>query len=218
MENTQILSGHLAGPRSGKGPGVLVLHAWWGLNDTIRDVCDRLAALGFVAYAPDLYHGKVATTIEEAESLSSQLNRNTEQAKADTLAALQRLADCADDQTQGIGVIGFSLGAYYALQLSGNAPERVRAVVAFYGTGDGDFQRATASYLGHFADDDPYEPAEAIDWLANALQASQRPATFYHYAGVGHWFFEPDRTDAYHASAAALAWERTVAFLRQNLV
>jgi carboxymethylenebutenolidase len=216
MESTQNSTGYLATPRSGKGPGVLVLHAWWGLNGALRDVCDRLAALGFVAYAPDLYHGQLATTIEEAESLGRKLDLDAERAKADTRAAVNRLWEYVGDRTKGISVIGFSLGAYYALQLSGADPERVRAVVLFYGTGDGDFNRAKATYMGHFAGSDPYEPAESVDWLENTLKSSNRPATFYRYEGVGHWFFEPDRVDAYNEAAASLAWERTVAFLSQN--
>jgi carboxymethylenebutenolidase len=186
------------------------------LNGALRDVCDRLAALGFVAYAPDLYHGQLATTIEEAESLGRKLDLDAERAKADTRAAVNRLWEYVGDRTKGISVIGFSLGAYYALQLSGADPERVRAVVLFYGTGDGDFNRAKATYMGHFAGSDPYEPAESVDWLENTLKSSNRPATFYRYEGVGHWFFEPDRVDAYNEAAASLAWERTVAFLSQN--
>jgi carboxymethylenebutenolidase len=115
-------------------------------------------------------------------------------------------------------VAGFSLGAYFALQLSVDEPERVRAVALFYGTGDGDFNRAKASYLGHFAETDPYEPPEQVDWLERTLKSAGRPATFYRYAGVGHWFFEPDRPDAYSEAAARLAWERTVAFLMQALL
>lgn len=215
MNNTQKPTGYLAMPHSGEGPGVLVLHAWWGLNDVIRDVCDRLAALGFVAYAPDLYHGQRATTIEEAEHLARQLDGEVARAKAETGEAVNRLWAYAGDPPTGIGVVGFSLGAYYALQLSVDDPERVRAVVLFYGTGDGDFNRAKATYLGHFAASDPYEPTESVDWLENALKASGRPATFYRYEGVGHWFFEPDRVEAYDEAAAKLAWERTVAFLSE---
>jgi len=216
MENTQKSTGYLATPRSGKGPGVLVLHAWWGLNDTIRGVCDRLAALGFAAYAPDLYHGKVATTIEEAERLGQQLDGNAERAKAETQEAVGTLLAHVEDQTKGFGVIGFSLGAYYACQLSGADPEHVRAVVVFYGAGEGDFKKAKAAYMGHFATNDPYESAEWVDRMEKALQAAGRPVTFYHYDGVGHWFFEPDRVDAYNEAAASLAWERTITFLRAN--
>lgn len=217
MQSSQRQPGYLALPPTGKGPGVLVLHAWWGLTGVIKDVCDRLAALGFVAYAPDLYHGQLATTIPEAKRLGQELDQNAERAKAEIRAAIDALRADTDDQRTGIGVVGFSLGAYYALQLSGAEPEQVRAVALFYGSGDGDFTRAQATYLGHFAENDPYEPAEAVNWLENALTSAGRSATFYRYAGVGHWFFEPDRVDAYEAAAATLAWERTVTFLRANL-
>lgn len=207
-------AGYLARPASGKGPAVLVLHAWWGLNATIRSLCDQLAALGFVAYAPDLYHGELATTIEEAERLAGQLDSNAERANVEIHQAVDALWTYVEEPAQGISVIGFSLGAYYALQLSGADPERVAAVVLFYGTGDGDFEQAAASYLGHFAENDPYEPAESVAWLEDALKSANRSVTFFRYAGVGHWFFEPDRVDAYDQAAAALAWERTVAFLK----
>jgi carboxymethylenebutenolidase len=217
MNRTQKPTGYLAVPRSGAGPGILVLHAWWGLNDTIEDVCERLASEGFVAYAPDLYHGRLALTIAEAEDLSSELDRNSEAVTAEIAAAANQLWERAQPRDRGIGVVGFSFGAYYALQLSGDDPARVRAVVLFYGTGDGDLSQAMATYLGHFAENDPYEPAASVDRLENALRSSGRSATFYRYAGVGHWFCEPDRVEAYDEAAAKLAWERTVAFLRETL-
>jgi carboxymethylenebutenolidase len=209
------LESYLALPPAGEGPGALVLHAWWGLSDAIKDFCDRLAEEGFVAYAPDLYHGKHAATIEAAEALSNQLDN--ESAKADTAAAVDYLRGRVTARDAGLGVVGFSLGAYFALQLSVAEPERVQAVALFYGTGDGDFSRAKASYLGHFAETDPYEPPEQVDWLERTLKSAGRPATFYRYPGTGHWFCEPDRPAAYNEAAARLAWERTLAFLKQAL-
>ncbi|MEZ4726434.1 MAG: dienelactone hydrolase family protein [Caldilineaceae bacterium] len=116
----------------------------------------------------------------------------------------------------GPAVIGFSLGAYYALDLAAADPDRIRSVVLFYGTGGGDFSTASAAYLGHFAADDVYEPQANVDALAAALRQAGRPVTFYQYPGTGHWFFEPDRTDVYNPAAASLAWERTLAFLQQS--
>jgi carboxymethylenebutenolidase len=216
MTNTQP-DGYLALPPGGAGDSVLVLHAWWGLNDTIKAFCDRLAAEGFVAYAPDLFHGQVASTVEGAQALVDQYESEDSagQVSAAVAAAADRLWERVQDRERGLAVVGFSFGAYYALKLSGDDPERVRAVVLFYGSGGGDFDRAAASYLGHYAGNDPYEPAEYVDGLEAAIRAAGRPVTFYRYPGVGHWFFEPDRPDAYDEAAAGLAWARTLEFLKR---
>lgn len=213
----QTARGYLVLPERGAGPGVLVLHAWWGLNDTIRAVCTRLAAAGFVAFAPDLYHGKVADTIADAEILGQALDARHLQARAEIAAATRFLGEHTGQAGSGLAVIGFSLGAYYALDLAAADPDHIRSVVLFYGTGDGDFSASRAAYLGHFAEHDPYEPQANVDALEEYLQRVGRPVTFYRYPGTGHWFFEPDRTDAYNQAAATLAWERTLTFLRNSL-
>ena len=114
-----------------------------------------------------------------------------------------------------MSVIGFSLGAYFALNLANADPDHIRSVVLFYGTGGDDFGRSRATYLGHFAENDPYESLAGVAELEEALKRAGRTVTFYRYPGTGHWFFEPDRTDAYNREAAALAWERTLTFLKQ---
>jgi len=207
--------GFLAVPPDGKGPGVLVLHAWWGLNDTIRAVCTRLADCGFVAFAPDLYHGKVADTIPDAEALGKALDADHLQAEAEIAKATLFLDERASQAGHGLAVIGFSLGAYYALILAAADPEHIRSVVLFYGTGGGDFSNSRAAYLGHFAENDEFEPPSNVDSLEASLRRAGRPVTFYRYPGTGHWFFEPDRSQAYNQAAASLAWDRTLAFLRQ---
>ena len=210
--------GHLAIPAAGNGKGVLVLHAWWGLNDTMRSFCTRLADSGFVAFAPDLYHGKVADNIAGAEALGKALDNNHVQAKADIAGAttfLYERAGEADRAGRGLAVIGFSLGAYYALDLAAADPERIRSVVIFYGTGGGDHSNSRAEYLGHFAENDEFEPRSSVDELEASLTRAGRPVTFHHYGGTGHWFFEPDRSDAYNQAAASLAWDRTLAFLKR---
>jgi carboxymethylenebutenolidase len=209
--------GFLATPPAGVGPGVLVLHAWWGLNDTMKGFCTQLAEAGFVAFAPDLYHGKVADTIAGAEALGSALDANHLQAKAEIAAATQFLRDQAGQARRGLAVIGFSLGAYYALHLSAADPEHIRSVVLFYGTGGADFSSSQAAYLGHFAEDDPFELKSDVDDLEESLRQAGRPVEFYRYPGTGHWFCEPDRPQAYNKGAADLAWERTLAFLKDSL-
>ncbi|MCK6630588.1 MAG: dienelactone hydrolase family protein [Anaerolineae bacterium] len=119
----QTAWGCLALPEHGEGPGVLVLHAWWGLNDTIRAVCARLAEAGFVAFAPDLYHSQVAETIAQAEILGQALDANHVQARAEIAQATRFLSERAEQADPGLTVIGFSLGAYYALDLAAADPE-----------------------------------------------------------------------------------------------
>jgi carboxymethylenebutenolidase len=214
--STNQPDGYLALPSSGKGRPVLVLHAWWGLNDAIKTLCERLAEAGFVAFAVDLYHGKVTDQIAEAGILGSALDKNVDQARDDLADAVAFLKERAEsDNSEGMAVIGFSLGAFYALDLSANDPENIRSVVVFYGAGPADFSKSKADYLGHFAENDEYEPKSNMDALEDALTRAGRPVTFYYYSGAGHWFFEPDRTDAYDQAAASLAWDRTLAFLRR---
>jgi carboxymethylenebutenolidase len=208
--------GFLAVPATGNGPGVLVLHAWWGLNDTMKAFCTQLAESGFVAFAPDLYHGKVANTIPEAEALGSALDANHLQAKTEIAEAARFLNERAGQNERGLAVIGFSLGAYYALDLSAADPELIRSVVVYYGTGPADFSSSRAAYLGHFAENDEYEPLSNVDELEADLRRAGRPVTFYRYGGTGHWFCEPDRPQAYNQAAEQLAWERTLAFLKRS--
>ncbi len=211
----QIKSQYLALPESGKGAGVLVLHAWWGLNGFFRSFCDRLAQEGFVALAPDLYHGKIAHTIEEAEKLNNELSMK--QAAEDILAAVNVLGRISNAAEKGLGVVGFSMGAYLALWLAHEKPEDIHAVTVFYGTGEGDFSQSKAAFLGHFAEKDPYETEAGVNELEKQLQSANRPVTFFTYPGTGHWFFEGDRPESYHAPEAQLAWERTAAFLHHEL-
>jgi carboxymethylenebutenolidase len=211
MPNSQP-NGFLADPTSGKGQGVLVLHAWWGLNDTIKDFCTRLAGEGFTAFAPDLYHGKLATTIPKAEALRDALDWKA--SIPEISAAAEFLQGSCGEPGKGLAVIGFSLGTFFALNLSTTDPERVNKVVVFYGTGPADFAKSRSTYQGHFAENDPFEPNSEVKGLEEELKKAGRPVAFYTYPGTGHWFFEPDRVDAFNQEAAELAWERTLAFLK----
>ncbi len=206
--------GYLAAPPDGRGNPVLVLHPWWGLNATIRAFCDRLAAEGFVVFAPDLYHGQVVATIPEAEAAVNALSSNYQQAQVEVAEAATFLNERAGDR--GLAVIGFSMGVYYGLALASAMPDHVSKVVIFYGTGDADFSAARAAYLGHFAGDDDFEPRAYVDGMEEAMRNAGRSVTFHHYPGIGHWFFESDRADAYNEAAAALAWQRTLAFLKES--
>jgi carboxymethylenebutenolidase len=209
--------GYLTVPSTAQGPGVLVLHAWWGLNDTMKSFCTQLAESGFTAFAPDLYHGKIADNIADAEALGSALDRNHQQAKSEIADAAKFLLAYAGQTSQGLAVIGFSLGAYYALDLAASQPDLIHSVVIYYGTGGGDFSRSRAAYLGHFGEQDEYEPESNVDDLENSLRQTGRTVTFFRYPDTGHWFCEPDRPDAYNQEAANLAWDRTITFLKRTL-
>jgi carboxymethylenebutenolidase len=217
----RTISGYLAVPEQGSGPGVLVLHAWWGLTEPFRQACDRLAEAGFVALAPDLYHGKTATTVEEAQALGAALDRDVERVRDDIAGAVQVLhqhtATHLADGRGKLALVGFSLGGAYALDLSVNRAEEIAAVVTFYATYTGlDYRSAKAAYLCHFAEDDPFESSESVAQMERELQAAGRPVTVYRYPGTKHWFFEDNRPE-YDAQAARLAWERTIAFLHERL-
>jgi carboxymethylenebutenolidase len=213
----QPARGYLALPpeTSRPVPAVLVLHAWWGLNDTITHICDRFAAEGFIAFAPDLFEGRSTTVIAEAERLAQ--GGDEARMRAIALAALSFLRTHPAARPDPVAVVGLSFGAAWAYELSSLRPDDVRAVVAFYGTYGGlDFTSARATYLGHFAEDDPFEPLPVVKEFEETIRAAGRTVTFHTYPKTKHWFFEPDRPDAYHAAAAALAWERTLAFLHQS--
>ena len=208
---------YLAVPDGGTGPGVLVLHAWWGLTSVFTDVCDRLATDGYVALAPSLYaDGATAATIAEAEALRDTHDEAAEAVPA-VLAAVEHLRALPAVTGAQIGVIGFSMGAYWALRLSQELPDDIGAVVPVYGTSDGDFGTARAAYLGHFAEHDDYEPLEYVRALESTIRAAGREVTFHVYPGTGHWFVEPNRPDVYNAAATELVWERTLAFLKAQL-
>jgi carboxymethylenebutenolidase len=197
---------------------VLVLHAWWGLTSVFTDVCDRLAAHGYLALAPSLYaDGATTASIAEAEALVAAHDSEPAVAEGIVLAALDQLRGLPAVTGVPVAVIGFSMGAYWALNLSQARPDDVGAVVAVYGSDGGDYGTARAAYLGHFAEHDDFEPLEAVRALESRIRAAGREVTFHVYPGTGHWFVEPNRPDAYNAAAAELVWDRTLAFLKARL-
>ncbi|HYF62867.1 MAG TPA: dienelactone hydrolase family protein [Herpetosiphonaceae bacterium] len=204
---------YLALPESGRGPGVLVLHAWWGLTATFTEVCDRLARAGFVAFAPDLNAGQAAATVDDAMALMKSRNWDVTQAAA--VGGLEYLLAHPARTGQQIGMVGFSMGAAWTVALASKHPE-VSAAVLFYGTGSADFAAARAAYLAHFAENDPWEEDAEVQAMLAAMREAGREVTDHAYPGASHWFFEPDRPE-YDRAAAELAWERSLAFLQARL-
>ena len=210
--NGKPATGYLALPSQADGPGIIVLHAWWGLNQIFKTLCDRLASEGFVAFAPDLNEGRVTSTIEEAKEIMSSLDG---QRKSDVvLAAVDFLRGRSEVQKEPFSLIGFSMGAAWALELASGRPEDFQKAVLFYGAGEGDFAKIKAEILGHFSDADEWEDIDYVRSMQNDLRNAGVKTNFYIYPQLPHWFFEDDRPE-YNPQAAELAWSRTLEFLRR---
>ncbi len=193
-------------------PGVVVYHAWWGLNDDVLAYADRLADAGFSVVAPDLFGGQVATTQEDAKTLAQ--GSDEEAINGIALATIDRLAESLDADAR-MAAVGFSFGAHWAMW-SPTQRDRVVASVLYYGTtGDG-LTEASVPVLGNFAEDDPFEDDEWLAEFEKTLRDAGREVTIHRYPGTGHWFAEPSK-DAYRPEAADQAFERTVDFLRTQL-
>jgi carboxymethylenebutenolidase len=206
---------YIALPPSGKGTGVLVIHAWWGLNDFFKGFCDRLAKEGFVTIAPDLFEGQVTTTIAGAKRLRAKPKR--EPTYKTLIRAIEQLSHHPAIQGSTIGIVGFSMGGHWALWLSQRSELPIGATVTFYGARAGDYTSSRSVFLGHFAEKDDWVSDAALKKLKKSLETAGRVAEFFVYPDTGHWFFESDRADAFNPQAAELAWERTVNFLRKHL-
>jgi carboxymethylenebutenolidase len=194
-------------------PGVVVFHPWWGLNDDVVAYADRLAGAGFVVVAPDMFDGKVVSTIEEAEQLTKAADEDAINGIA--LGSVDRLATVAGPTAKLAG-LGFSFGAHWAMWIPAER-DRVVASVLYYGTTGGPvLTSSSVPVLGHFAADDPFETADWVAEFTDTLRSAGRDVVINTYPGTGHWFAEPSR-DAYRAEAADQAFERTVAFLRARL-
>ncbi|MEW2353917.1 dienelactone hydrolase family protein [Spirillospora sp. NPDC029432] len=222
MESRQNMTfdgghGYLATPPSGSGPGLIVIQEWWGLTDHIADVTDRFARAGFVALAPDLFGGRVAHDPAEAAKMAGELPA----AKGVELlsGAVDHLLARDDVTGDRVGAVGFCMGGGFVLLLAAREGERIGAAVPFYGVVPGplpDFRGLKAKVLGHFGDRDASVPAEARAELAAAIERGAGITPEFHVYPADHAFFN-DQRPVYDAHSAALAWERTLEFLRAEL-
>jgi carboxymethylenebutenolidase len=209
--NGQPVNVYLAAPKDG-GPAVLVLHAWWGLKPFFKGLCDRLAEEGFTALAPDLRNGQIAETIEAAKAL---MEKSNDQFVGEiVMAAKDHLLTFS--KTGKIGVIGFSMGAAWAMEVAAEDPDKVAATVLFYGTVGADFNKVKSKIQGHFGERDEWEPMGDVRGMEQNMRDAGLDVTLHFYPEVGHWFVESDRPE-YNSAAASLAWERTFEFLRASL-
>jgi carboxymethylenebutenolidase len=210
--NGRAAAGYLALPSVPEGPGVIVLHAWWGLNPFFKRLCDKLASEGFVAFAPDLNEGRVAQTVDEAKEIMSSLDGQRKYEVA--TGALDFLRARPEARKEPFALIGFSMGAAWSLVLASERPEDFQKTVLFYGAGEGDFAKIQAEILGHYSDADEWEDIDYVRSMENDLRNAGVKTTFHIYSQLPHWFFEDDRPE-FNPQAAALAWTRTLEFLRK---
>ena len=213
--NGGTCTGYVAGT---EGPGVVVIQEWWGLVPHITDVADRFAAEGFVALAPDLYHGEVTNEPDSAGKLLMSMNLAT--AGKDLSGAIDYLQ--ARTGRSKVGVTGFCMGGGLTLMVACQRPDAVAAAAPFYGgmrpDTPIDWPSMTAIVEGHYAEHDRGNAApEAIGQLQVELRAMGKDATFHVYPGTQHAFFNDTRPEVYDAAASATAWERTLALFRRTL-
>lgn len=204
-------SAYLVQPDSGPGPGVLVLHSWWGLTQGVRQVVERLADAGYTAMAPDLTGGDPPQSYADAASILAESDPNV---TADlVLSSPVSLRAYSADPQAPIAVIGYSMGASWGLWLATRLPEDVAAVIAYYGAQNIDFDDLQAPVLAHFAQTDELVSDDDKVEMHARLLLSEKSIEVHDYPGTQHWFAESDQLDRYDEDADALAWGRTLEFI-----
>jgi carboxymethylenebutenolidase len=209
--------GYLATPK-GAGPGVIVIQEWWGLVPHITSVCDRFAAEGFTALAPDLYHGKTTTSPDEAGRLMMALNIG--RAARDLNGAVTLLlGQSSTGGAHRVGVVGFCMGGQLALYAACENPA-IGACVDFYGIHPNvkpNLSGLQAPVLGIFGEEDGSVNPAVVCKLEADLKKAGKTADFTIFQNVGHAFFNDARPEVYHDESARKAWQKSCAFLRQHL-
>ncbi len=211
-------TGYLASPTEKVAPGVVVIQEWWGIVDHIKDVCDRFAANGIYALAPDLYHGVVAK--EPGEAVKAMMAMELPQAAKDMGGAAAELVRRSGGAS--VGVVGFCMGGALALVLAAERPDIVSAVSPFYGvlswpSPGPDFQRISAAIQGHYAELDDSASPDASRALESQLASMGKEVEFFIYPGTHHAFFNDTRPEVYDAQASKQAWDRLIPFLREHV-
>jgi carboxymethylenebutenolidase len=210
--------GYLALPPDGTGPGLIVIQEWWGLTSHMADMTDRFAAAGFVALAPDLYGGVTAHDAEEAGRLMQELP--VERAVGDLSGAIDFLLGHEAVSGDAVGAVGFCMGGGFVLTLAATAGDQLAAAVPFYGvlSETPDLSGLRAAVQGHYGEQDAFVPLESARSLfAEIAEATGRPAELHTYP-AGHAFMNDENLlGTYDAEQAAIAWDRTLAFLHAHL-
>lgn len=220
--NGTTASGYLVTPATGSGPGVLVIQEWWGLDSGIKEMADRLGKAGFVALAPDLYHGQLAGHDEMDKASHLMQTMPPDRAARDMSGAIDYLARHKAVTSNGIGVVGFCMGGMLSFIIAANRPDKVKAVVPFYGFPQGaaepDWSKMTATISGHMAEHDNFFSPAAAHALEAKLRGMGKNVTLKVHPGTGHAFMGPHNAlGTLNEKLAAQIWPEVVSFLKDNL-
>ncbi|NNN19157.1 MAG: dienelactone hydrolase family protein [Acidimicrobiaceae bacterium] len=216
--NGMSATGYLASPSEKVAPGVVVIQEWWGLVGHIKDVCDRFAANGFYALAPDLYHGNVAS--EPDGAAKAMMAMELPSATKDMSGAVTELIKRSGGSSAG--VVGFCMGGALALMLAADRPDVISAVSPFYGvvswpSPGPDFQKISGAIQGHYAEHDDSAPPEASRALESRLRSMGKEVEFFVYPGTHHAFFNDTRPEVYDPHSSKQAWDRLIPFLKEHI-
>jgi carboxymethylenebutenolidase len=214
--NGRTANGYLSLPAK-RGPGILVIQEWWGLVDHIKDLADRFAAEGFVALAPDLFHGDMTKSPDQAGKMLMALN--IAEAGKDLSGAAAFLLEHPDVEPKKVAALGFCMGGQLALFAATKFPDQISAAVDFYGIHPKvEIEPSTLKgpVLAHFGKRDKSVPAETANALIDSIKASGKSIEA-HFYDADHAFFNDTRPEVYDKKSAELAWQRTLAFLNSAL-
>jgi len=220
--NGTTASGYLVTPASGSGAGVLVIQEWWGLDSGIKEWANRLGEAGFVALAPDLYHGELAQHDEMDKASHLMQSLPADRAARDMSGAVDYLAKHAAVSGRGLGVVGFCMGGMLAFLIAANRPDHVKACVPFYGFPQGpmepDWTKLTAAVSGHMAEHDNFFAPDKARALEARLRAIGKNVTFTVHPGTGHAFMGPHNAlGTLNATLARQIWPQVTSFLHESL-
>ena len=220
--NSKTASGYLVRPPGGSGPGVVVVQEWWGLDPSIKQTADRIGAAGFVALVPDLFHGEIAehTEMDKAARLLAELP--PDRAARDMSGAVDFLAGHDSVTGAGIGVVGFCMGGMLAWLLAAQRPDKVKAVLAFYGYPQGDnepdWSGLQAAVRGHMAENDDFFGPDGARALESKLQGMGKDVELTVHPGTGHAFMGPHNAlGTLNEELAEQIWPEALAFLHEQL-
>ena len=216
--NDRAGTGYLAVPAARSWPGVIVIQEWWGVDGHIKEVVDRFTVDGFVALAPDLYHGQTTTSPDEAGKLMMALE--IDEAEKDLRGGIDYLLSQSEVTGERVGTVGFCMGGQLALYAA-CANAKVGACVDFYGIHPNvqlDLASLEAPVLGFFAAQDSFVTPEVARKLETDLEAAGKQVEITIFEGADHAFFNDTRKDVYNAQYATECWQRMIQLYRRHLV